>query len=69
MCTKESQHWAATLPLVALASMVVAAFGPAVLVAVFRWRAAWVWVGLPLAIAAYFAGPFLANWARSAGIL
>lgn len=64
ICTVGGQHWAVMLPLIAIGSAAVAAAAPAVAVAAFGWRAGWVWIGLPLTVAAYVAGPFLADWAR-----
>lgn len=69
ICTAHGQHWALTLPFIALIYSVVAAVMPVVLIAAFRWRAQWALVGLPLSIAAYFVGPLVANWAHSAGTL
>ncbi|ORA41782.1 hypothetical protein BST20_05175 [Mycobacterium branderi] len=67
MCTPQGQHFAMILPVLAFASAVVAAAVPVIVVAVMRWRAAWVWLGLPLTVAAFFVAPYLAYWLRSTG--
>lgn len=67
ICTPEGQHFVMVLPVLAFASAVIAAAVPAIVVALMRWRAAWVWLGLPLTVAAYFVAPYLANWLRSTG--
>lgn len=55
-------------PVIALISAAAIALISAAAVAVFRLPAAWVWVGIPLAIAAYFLAPLLANWVHSASM-
>jgi hypothetical protein len=67
ICTVEEQHWVVLLPRIALISAIMAASVVALVVVWRRCRAAWVWVGLPLSVTAYFAVPFLANWIRSVG--
>jgi hypothetical protein len=67
ICTVEEQHWVVLLPRIALISAIVTAGVVALVVAWRRCRAAWVWAGVPLSVAAYFAVPFLANWIRSVG--
>lgn len=68
VCTPEGSHWTAAFPVIALISGAAIALISAAAVAVFRLPAAWVWVGIPLAIAAYFLAPLLANWVHSAGM-
>lgn len=68
VCTSAGGHWAAAFPTIALISAVTFALLPPVAVAAFKLPTAWVWVGIPLAIAVYFLAPLLANGGRTAGM-
>ncbi|TDH25896.1 hypothetical protein EJ571_00915 [Mycobacteroides franklinii] len=68
VCTPEGHHWATAFPMIALIAAVTISLISAVAVTVVKLPTAWVWIGIPLAIATYFLTPLLANWGHSAGI-
>ncbi|MBN7375692.1 hypothetical protein I3U60_05275 [Mycobacteroides abscessus subsp. massiliense] len=68
ICTLAGQQWAVRTPVITFIAGVLGALVPVPVVAACRWHAGWVWLGLPLAVGAYAAGPHIANMIRASGI-
>ncbi|MFA4083408.1 hypothetical protein ONA92_17060 [Mycobacteroides salmoniphilum] len=68
ICTLAGQQWAVRTPVITYAAGVLGTLAPVPVVATLRWHAGWVWLGLPLGVGAYAAGPLIADAIRSWGI-
>lgn len=68
ICTLAGQQWAVRIPFIAYVAGVLALLVPVPVVLLLRRHPGWVWIGVPLGICAYMAGPAIAERIRSLGI-